>query len=75
MNDAADKPDSGGPAPADARPHPRWPLWKRALAYLVLALIALLCIGYIDLKAHQSVEARVQSRACSDPPQQPGSIV
>ena len=74
MNDVLDQPESGGPAPADARPRARWPLWKRVLAYLALALIALLCVWYIDLKAHQSVEARGQSRACF--PQQPaGSLV
>lgn len=45
-----------GPAPADARPHAPWPIWRRAVAYLVLAGIALLCIWYVDRRAHVSVE-------------------
>ena len=40
------------PAPADAKPHRSWPLWKKVLAYLTLATIALIAIWYIDLKAH-----------------------
>lgn len=44
--------DAPNPSPADARPHPRWPLWKILLAYLLLAAVALLAIWYIDLKAH-----------------------
>src|SRR5438270_468073 len=46
-----DQPD---PLPADARPHPRWPLWKILLAYLVLAAVAFFAIWYIDLKAHST---------------------
>jgi len=61
VNERGDQPEAGGPAPADARPHAPWPLWKRIVAYVALALIALLCIWYIDLKAHQSVEARGHS--------------
>lgn len=69
-----DQPEPGGPAPADARAHAPWPLWKCVLAYLVLALIALLCVWYIDLKAHQSVESRGQPRAWGVQ-QQPGRLV
>ena len=44
---------TNGPAPADAVPHPPWPLWKRVLAYLVLAALAAVAIWYVDLKAHR----------------------
>jgi len=46
------RPPPPNPAPADARPHRRWPRWRILLAYLLLSAIALLAIWYIDLKAH-----------------------
>jgi hypothetical protein len=41
-----------GPAPADARPHARWPAWRVVIAYALLAALAGISIWYIDLKAH-----------------------
>lgn len=35
-------------APADARVHAPWPLWKRITAYAVLATLAVLSIRFID---------------------------
>lgn len=43
-------------APADARPHAPWPLWKKVLAYAVLAAVASAAIWYVDLKAHRPPE-------------------
>ena len=37
-----------GIAPADARPHRRWPWWGVMLAYLVMAAIASYSIWFID---------------------------
>jgi hypothetical protein len=42
-----------GPAPADARPHPAWPMWKRLLGYATLAFLAAAAIWFIDLRAHR----------------------
>jgi hypothetical protein len=44
-------------APADARTHAPWPLWKRVLAYAVLAAAASAAIWYVDLKAHRPPES------------------
>jgi hypothetical protein len=65
VNDRPNQPEPAGPAPADARPRESWPLWKRIVAYLILALLALASIWYIDLKAHQSVQERGHSLAGS----------
>ena len=51
-------PAGPNPAPADSKPRQSWPLWKKALAYLLLAAMALIAIWYIDLKAHDSVSLR-----------------
>ena len=40
-------------APADAVPHASWPLWRKVLAYLLLAGAASAAIWYVDLKAHR----------------------
>ena len=40
-------------APADLRPPQPWPLWKKVLAYAVLAAAAAAAIRYVDLKAHR----------------------
>jgi len=37
-----------GIAPADARPHKPWPLWRKILAYLALAALASVSIWFID---------------------------
>jgi hypothetical protein len=37
-----------GVAPADARPHPRWPRWRIVLAYGVLFAVAVGSIWMID---------------------------
>jgi hypothetical protein len=37
-----------GIAPADARPYPRWPRWKIALAYGILFGVAVGSIWMID---------------------------
>jgi hypothetical protein len=42
-----------GPAPADARPHAAWPMWKKLLAYAALAFLAAAAIWFIDLRAHR----------------------
>ena len=46
MSDPA--PRSSGIAPADARPHARWPAWRVALAYAILFGVALGSIWMID---------------------------
>ena len=43
-------------APADARDHAPWPLWKKVFAYVVLAVTASAAIWYVDLKAHRPPE-------------------
>jgi hypothetical protein len=45
------EPPSLGPAPADAQPHAPWALWRKVLAYAVLAALAAASIWYVDLKA------------------------
>jgi hypothetical protein len=40
--------ESTGIAPADARPHHRWPRWRIVLAYLLLTAIASFSIWFID---------------------------
>jgi hypothetical protein len=37
-----------GIAPADAKPHRRWPLWRIAIAYLLLTALASFSIWFID---------------------------
>lgn len=43
--------DESSIAPADARPHPHWPLWRVVLAYLLLLALALFSIWGIDRRA------------------------
>lgn len=40
-------------APADAIARPAWSLWKKVLAYALLAAAASTAIWYVDLKAHR----------------------
>jgi hypothetical protein len=40
-------------APADAVPHHPWPIWRRILAYLLLAGLASVSIWFIDRGAMQ----------------------
>jgi hypothetical protein len=57
MNDRskANPPRAPQPAPADARPHAPWPVWRVVVAYAILASLAAAGIWYIDLKAHEVV--------------------
>jgi hypothetical protein len=43
--------DSPGIAPADAVPRAPWPMWRRILAYAILAAIACASIVFIDSRA------------------------
>jgi hypothetical protein len=43
--------NSGGAAPADLKPHRKWPLWKIILAYVVLVGIATVSIWLVDREA------------------------
>jgi hypothetical protein len=54
------------PAPADARPHPRWPLWRVVLAYVVLAGMAAAAIWYVDLRAQRSGETPAANRVAPE---------
>ena len=38
-------------APADARPHAKWPRWKIIVAYAVLIAIACVSIWFVDRSA------------------------
>jgi uncharacterized oligopeptide transporter (OPT) family protein len=42
-----------GIAPADARPHAAWPVWKKVLAYLVMSAVSLAAIWFVDVKVHR----------------------
>ncbi len=39
-------------APADARPHRRWPIWQMVLAYVIMTALAIAAILLIDAKVH-----------------------
>lgn len=58
---------SAGPAPADARPHAKWPLWKVLLAYATLACLAAAAIWYIDLRAHRPPALRPTGMPSTSP--------
>jgi hypothetical protein len=38
-------------APADAKPHRKWPVWKRVLAYSTLAALAAASVWFVDRDA------------------------
>ena len=40
-------------APADARPHASWPLWRKLLAYAAMSALSLAAIWFVDLKVHR----------------------
>jgi hypothetical protein len=42
-----------GVAPADARPHAPWPVWKKAVGYLLLAALSFAAIWFVDVKVHR----------------------
>jgi hypothetical protein len=50
-----------GAAPADLRPHARWPIWKRIAAYILLALLAVLAIWIVDQKVRRIETASLPS--------------
>jgi hypothetical protein len=45
--------NTSGIAPADARPHSRWPAWKKVLAYALLAGLSFTAIWFVDVKVHR----------------------
>jgi hypothetical protein len=47
-----------GRAPADARRHAIWPMWKKLLAYAALTCLAAGAIWFIDLRAHRPPKLR-----------------
>jgi hypothetical protein len=40
-------------APADARPHAPWPMWRKVLAYVLLMALSLGAIWLVDVKVHR----------------------
>ena len=46
--------DPRGIAPADARPRAAWPVWKKLLAYGLMALLSLAAIWLVDVKVHRA---------------------
>ena len=40
-------------APADLRPHPRWPAPRKVLAYVILFALALVSIWFINRRVDQ----------------------
>ena len=64
LTDTSDAPDASGVAPADARPHTRWPRWRIVIAYAVFFAVAVGAIWMIDdhvLKATPRVGATTQT--------------
>lgn len=50
-----------GIAPADARPHSPWPPWRKIVAYILLAALAIGSILYIDRGVMRSNPPRMQT--------------
>ena len=55
-----DQPPTSTAAPADLRPHPPWPRWRKIVAYIIFVIIALASAWFID--------RRVDSLANDPPP-------
>jgi hypothetical protein len=46
--------DTDGVAPADVRPHAPWPVWRKVVAYVLMAALSLAAIWFVDVKVHRS---------------------